>query len=243
MKKILFQIFLSIFIFLFAASLAAAEIQSIASIKNSTGDIKYSKSENDEYKTLNAKQAMAVPIEQGARMMSCPKTHGTLETIYGANFEFIPDTELQILLHGIRINNGGIWVSYKPVKAPDGNVSFKINTPAGIIGIKGTVFAVTINAETRDTAIQVKEGIVTFETTDKKVIDIESGMKLEIKNGNTDAKVEKFSPALDIVAQKNMKNTTGDHVKETIQTSGENEIIKNLELPFDKYKGKDPDNK
>jgi len=243
MKKF-FLITLTSFFILFSTVLMvmAADEKGIASLNKLTGGIKYSRSDTGEYVDIDAKGAMALSLGDGARVMTGPETRGELSTTYGAVLEVEANTELQVGFYSIRIMQGGIWVNYKPVKGADGKMVFKVQTPVGTIGIKGTIFGVVVNGLTKETAVQVKEGIVSFETPDKKSVDIKAEMKLEVYKDKPLSNPEKIEAKRNIVTEKLKANTVEIKKEETPETKAEPKkpSRKSLDDPFNKFKGKDP---
>ncbi len=243
MKKFFLMTLTSFFI-LFSTVLMvmAADEKGIASLNKLTGGIKYSKSGTAEYVELGAKDAMALSLGDGERVMTGPETRGELSTTYGAVLDVEANTELQVGFYSIRIMQGGIWVNFKPVKGSDGKMVFKVQTPVGTIGIKGTVFGVVVNGLTKETAVQVKEGVVSFEAPDKKTVDIKAGMKLEAFKDKALANPEKFEEKRNIVTEKLKASAVKNKKEETPETMDNSieSVKKSLDDPFNKFKGKDP---
>ncbi|HNY11991.1 MAG TPA: FecR domain-containing protein [Candidatus Wallbacteria bacterium] len=240
MKKF-FLIALTAFFVLFSTTLTvlAAQEKGLASLNKLTGGIKYSKNSAEKYVELNAKDAMALSLGEGALIMTGPETRGELFTTYGAVLSVEANTELQIGFYNIRIMQGGIWVNYKPVKGSDGSMKFKVQTPVGTIGIKGTIFGVVVDLLSKETSVQVKEGVVSFETPDKKSVDIAAGTKLDVLKDAILKTPEKFEIKRNIVTEKLKKNAVDDKNEDSKEASIES-VKKSLDDPFNKFKGKDP---
>jgi len=147
------------------------------------GDISFSAGGVGEYVPTPQVRASSLELMDQDKILTGDQTTGEIKTNYGAAVKIEPKTELQLALMGIRINRGGTWINYKPVKDASGNMVFKVVTPTGTIGIKGTEFGVACRQRSKagktetqpEVLVQVRTGCVSFTHNSGKSVDIKAG--------------------------------------------------------------------
>lgn len=194
MKKINFFVFcafISALAFSFSLSLNAAEKREVARFEKLSGGVDYDSLGETGYRELGRDEAMGVKLCVKDKISSRSGSAGEIVTNYGASLDFAEGTEIQMLDFSVRINRGGVWINYKPVKDSGGTKKFTVVTPAGTIGIKGTVFKVDVKGGI--TTVVVAKGEVTFTSNSGEKVDIKAGEKLVIVEGKPVPKPVKAS--------------------------------------------------
>lgn len=200
-------VFFILFFLLYGASSfpadAASDKREIGFLKSLSGGISHDSLGESGYKSLSAEEALKLKLCAGDKIMPAEGSAGEIETNYGASFSFSGVAEMQLLDFSLRINRGGAWVNYKPVKNQKGEYRFKVITPAGTIGIKGTRFHV--DAKEHATVIIVTEGVVTFTSNSGEKTEIKAGEKLVVEKGKPLAAVFRASAKELVAAEKAIK--------------------------------------
>jgi len=174
MKKILSLIVCGVIIAFYCSTLrleAVAEqagngqAEPCASLTSVSGPIKYGGGNSDDFTLYNPEEARLLKIMEHDRIITGDETTAELLIAGSAKIEIREKSQVQVGHRNLRIKTGDIWVNYKPVKNGD-MTTFKIFTPTGTIGIKGTQFEVRVTGETGSTYVKVTEGQVALETPD-----------------------------------------------------------------------------
>jgi hypothetical protein len=211
MKKLYLSIaifMLALFVHQTAFSQQAAE--SIGKIASINGPISYDMAGKSGYSDIAIDKAANMPIYQDDKVKSGDKTTGEISFNYGAAALIAENTEMQFGHYNMRINRGNVWINFKPVKTTDNKYIFKVSTPVGTIGIKGTRFNVNVDPATLDTTIKVTEGTVKFESNENNgAADITAGEKLAVAPGKPVGKPVKTEGA-DHILDQAPQNTNGD---------------------------------
>lgn len=163
MKKKLFLLSCAV-IFLMSLTITAviyavAEKPEVAKFKKLSGSIKYDHEGMSGYKDVTCEEALKMTLFENDIVSSVDAT-GEVATTYGAKIDVKSNTEFQIGFYNLRIKRGGVWIAFK-ADSYSKEKKFKVSTPGGSIGIKGTELAVYI-FEDDSVVIQVSEGLVDF---------------------------------------------------------------------------------
>jgi len=155
----------------------------IGNFKFISGPIKFGHGVNSVMVEKSINDALKTILVDGDKIVSGDQTTGEIETNYGARLSFLENTELQILPYAIRINRGGVWINYKPEKTSGGKIVFKSLTPVGVIGVRGTEYAVSVDEKGENVKIQVREGTVVFESVEGESRPITAGEAFSAAKG------------------------------------------------------------
>jgi len=192
MKKIVVVTILSAILLWCIGIHSNATDAALGSFSSLNGPIKYDKEGLSGYSEIAKETALKLQLNEKDMIMSPAGTTGDINTSYGAKINLRQNSEIQLGYYNLRVKQGGAWINYKPTKK-DGTMIFKVDTPVGTIGVKGTEFAVCMSGE-NTVAIQVREGVVGFEGKNGAgEIDITAGSILlfdEKKNVREIIKVE-----------------------------------------------------
>jgi len=188
MKKNLAFLTVSLVFLLFSTGYSFAQDNSTgkapAKFLSLNGDIKHKAANAREYAVVEKVKALAMSIEPGDTILMPQGVTGEICFVYGARLDLSENTELQTGIFNIRIKKGDIWVNFKPEKNSEGKLTFKVLTPVGTIGIKGTRFSVGVDEKTGATLVSVTEGVVGFESNDNRgSCDITAGEFLKVSSG------------------------------------------------------------
>ena len=113
-------------------------------------------------------------VRTGSKLRSADKCEAALKYSDGTMINIRSNSELEIKVDGIRLNEGGVWV--KLVKSKTG---FKVDTPNVTIGARGTLFSVL--KEANRTIVKLNEGIVdVFNKVLKTTTTLKPGEKTAI---------------------------------------------------------------
>lgn len=107
-------------------------------------------------------------------------TNGNAHLKYsdGTTIDFLPDSHGQVLVNGLRIKEGELWVAYRKKGS-----KFVINTPTAIIGIRGTDFGLSVKPSELK-IILVNGSVEVIPARDEKnAVQMKPGQTLEIRNG------------------------------------------------------------
>ncbi len=203
-------ILLSAFVTLPAISQQAPE--PIGKINAVNGPISYDKGGKAGYSEVDTAKALDMPVFTDDKAIMGSKTTAEITFNYGATIRMSENTEMQFGSYNLRINKGDLWVNYKPVKTADNKYIFKVMTPTGTIGIKGTTFSVNVNPQSLATTVSVTEGKVGFTSNENLgTSDITSGEKLVVSPGQPVGKPVKIESADHILNQTpEQPNINGD---------------------------------
>ncbi|HBC75802.1 MAG: hypothetical protein A2008_02330 [Candidatus Wallbacteria bacterium GWC2_49_35] len=162
---------------------AAEEAKPCASLTSVSGPIKYSGANSQDFILYNPDVAKLLKLMDRDRILTGDYTVAELLVAGAARIAIREKSEVQVGFNNLRIKNGDIWVNYKPSKTGD-KLTFKVFTPAGTLGIRGTSFGVRVAEITGDTSVKVTEGLVSFETPDgAQNVFISRGEELTVKPG------------------------------------------------------------
>lgn len=189
MKKIsivFVVLFVCIFLVLPAPAPAFSQnADGLGSIQELDGAISHKSENSGEYVKLEGGAWSSLVLKNLDMLMTHEKTTAEISTNYGAAFRMHSNSEMQLLSNAIRLKRGAAWVNYKPVKSgKTGEIQFRVITPAGTIGIKGTQFIVNVSEDGKSVFVQVDEGVVNFESQNgSESVDINAGESLSAEAG------------------------------------------------------------
>lgn len=170
-------------VFMPAAAPAAGDAKPCASLTSVSGPIKYSGANSQDFILYNPDVAKLLKLMDRDRIITGDYTVAEILVAGAASIVIRERSEVQVGFNNLRIKNGDIWVNYKPSKTGD-KLTFKVVTPAGTLGIRGTSFGVRVAEITGDTSVKVTEGLVSFETPDgAQNVFISRGEELTVKPG------------------------------------------------------------
>lgn len=170
-------------IFMPAAVPAAGDSKPCASLTRVSGPIKYCGANSQDFILYNPDAAKLLKIMDRDRIVTGEYSVVELLVAGAAGIVVREKTEVQVGFNNLRIKTGDIWVNYKASKTGD-KLTFKVVTPAGTLGIRGTSFGVRVDEKTGDTSVKVTEGLVSFETPDgAQNVFISRGEELTVKPG------------------------------------------------------------
>ncbi|OQA79934.1 MAG: FecR protein [bacterium ADurb.Bin243] len=161
-----------------AAADTVKRAEPVASLETMNGDFEYRAAGADNYSVCARSKAPSMKLYDRDALKTPPNVSGTVETGYGARIELKEKTEIEFGILSVRIKKGDMWINYKR-RGEGGNNNFKVLTPAGTIGIKGTEFR-TMVADGGDVKIFVSEGVVSFTNNAGEAKTIEAGFGLNI---------------------------------------------------------------
>jgi len=223
-KSIIVTVFwVSLILLSVSGVLSQTQNESIGSFTALSGSIKYDKGGENGYIELTKEDALKLSFYSKDKILTSDATTGEIMTSCGAALSVKANTELQMDYYNTRINKGGVWINYKPVKNNKGEYKFKVETPVGTIGIRGTKFAVLVSQEDKKVMVQVTEGVVSFDSP-KGSTEINSGELLTVENEKNIEKPVKVSPDTDILKadEKNGKDGKKKKVVEKAPEMQEN---------------------
>ena len=233
MRKVGFLIaFISVLTF-FACSFANAQETKakLGSFVELSGPVKYDKGGSSGYSDLSRDEALNISIAEGDKIMTGDATTGEALLSFGARISIEAGSEMEFRNFNVRINRGGTWINFKPVKDQAGSKKFMVNTPVGTIGIKGTTFGVFVDPEAKLAAVQVTEGAVSFENDNKETVEISAGNALKFTSGEKEMKPFAVDPQENVVVKLTAE-------KKGAAPSGVKP--KDVNHPFKKFRGSDP---
>jgi len=201
MKKSIFAFVLLLCLIILPVSEARSqtpETGPLGSFTELSGAVKYDKGGDTGYVELTKADALKLSFYPKDKILTPEATTGEIMISCGARLRLSQNTELQLGYYSIRINKGGIWVEYKPAKDDKGEYKFKVDTPVGTIGIKGTNFAVLVSPDGKYVTVQVYEGVVSFDSVKGSSI-ISGGELLTAVEGKNIEKPVKANPGTDIL--------------------------------------------
>ena len=181
-----------------AATEAKTEAEPVAVVDSMSGDFEHRQAGADKYAVVKRGNAVSMKLYNRDALRTPESVSGIIETEYGARIELKEKTEIEFGVFSVRIKKGDMWINYK--RRGDGGAgdNFKVLTPAGTIGIKGTAFRTVVSEENDEVKIFVTEGVVSFtsESGDVKIVEAGSGLTIDadgksaapIKNEELDQK-------------------------------------------------------
>jgi len=86
----------------------------------------------------------------GDRVRTGGDTRALLFYRDSGRLKVLPDTDMQILAHGIRVNQGGTWI-----KIFKRGTKFQAETPNAVASVRGTVYTVEYDAEALSTRVNL----------------------------------------------------------------------------------------
>lgn len=112
------------------------------------------------------------PIGEGNELSTAADSHATVRLVDGTVLRLRPSSQLSLresrrikdagaTQSGARLEKGRVEVEAAPASA--GKPGFRIETPQGVLGVRGTEFRVAIDEAERVTRGEVLEGVVAFE--------------------------------------------------------------------------------
>lgn len=165
MRKSVNGLVLVLFVFLFSSASGMLNISgaqdAVASFASVGGSIEYKPEAAEKYSLVEADTALTMALNDGDIVRSYNDSTAEIKMNIGASIQLHGGTEMQVGHGNIRINRGGVWINYK-ARTGKGKVTFVVSTPAGTIGVKGTVFAVKYDETSGGVLVQVREGAVEF---------------------------------------------------------------------------------
>jgi hypothetical protein len=110
-------------------------------------------------------------VPEGGEVFTGPDGHVTIRLVDGTLLRLRPDSRLQVressrlrdvdsVRSGARLRQGRVEVEAAP--APAGRPGFSIDTPQGVLGVRGTEFRVSVDGTGTDTKGEVLGGAVAF---------------------------------------------------------------------------------
>ncbi len=186
---------------LFAVSaepVATANEKSVASFESISGNIKYDKEGRSGYIEIEKEKAAKMELFTSDMVMTENNTTAEIKTTYGAKLKILENTELQINYFNVRIKKGATWINFKPVKSETGDIKFKVSTPVGTIGIKGTEFMVNYDPAENKMKVGVKEGVVSVENlAGTESVELKQDQMVTVEAGKPIPEPVRFSPLSD----------------------------------------------
>jgi len=174
------------------------ESKPLGSFTELSGAVKYDKGGSSGYADLAKDDALKLSLFPKDMISTTEATTGEIIMSCGARLEIVQNSEFQMGYNSIKINKGGTWINYKPVSDNKGEIKFKVETPVGTIGIRGTKFAVLVSPEEKNVMVQVMEGVVSMDS-DKGSAVINGGELLTVEDGKAIGKPFKTDPDVDIL--------------------------------------------
>lgn len=164
----------------------------IATIGSMSGDFEYRPAGDEKYRAVERDAAASMKIYDRDALKTPEGVAGTVETTCGARIELKEKTEIEFGVFSVRIKKGDMWVNYK--RRGDGGAAdnFKVLTPAGTIGIKGTEFRTVVMEGGGEVRIIVTEGAVSFTNAAGEAKTIEAGFGLTIDAAGKSGEPVKF---------------------------------------------------
>lgn len=133
-----------------------------ASLTSVSGPIRYSGVNSADFKLYGPDEARRLKIMDQDRIITGDETTAELLIANAARVDIREKSQVQVGFYNLRIKTGDIWINYKPVRDGD-KMTFRVFTPTGTIGIKGTRFEVLVAGENGPTTVRVAEGVVEYE--------------------------------------------------------------------------------
>jgi hypothetical protein len=110
-------------------------------------------------------------VPEGGEIITGPDGHVTIRLVDGTLLRLRPDSRLQVresnrlrdlnsVRSGAKLRQGRVEVEAAP--APAGRPGFSIETPQGVLGVRGTEFRVSVDGTATDTKGEVLGGAVAF---------------------------------------------------------------------------------
>jgi hypothetical protein len=110
-------------------------------------------------------------VPEGGEVLTGPDGHVTIRLVDGTLLRLRPDSRLQVresnrlrdvnsVRSGAKLRQGRVEVEAAP--APSGRPGFSIETPQGVLGVRGTEFRVSVDGTATDTKGEVLGGAVAF---------------------------------------------------------------------------------
>lgn len=164
---------------------ANANAEPVAAITSISGDFERRQSGADIYAVVKHSEAASMKLYDRDALRTPESVTGTVETVYGATIELKEKTEIEFGIFNVRIKKGDMWINYKHRGDSAAGNNFKVHTPAGTIGIKGTAFRTAVSEKSGEVRIFVTNGAVQFTNKAGAVKIIEAGFNLSIdSDGN-----------------------------------------------------------
>ncbi len=156
-----------------APAYSSDEKPEVAKFSKLSGSINYDREGVSGYREVGCDEALKMALIENDIVASGNAT-GEVVTTYGARIDVKANTEFQIGFYNLRIKRGGAWIAFK-ADSYSKEKKFKVTSPGGSIGIKGTELAVYV-FEDDSIVIQVREGLVDFMGTNaSSEVDIAAG--------------------------------------------------------------------
>jgi len=113
-------------------------------------------------------------LPEGAPLTTGEDGHVTIRLVDGTLLRLRPDSRLQLrearelrdagaVRSGVRLNQGRVEIEAAPAKP--GRAGFNIDTPHGVLGVRGTEFRVAVDEQRNSTRGEVLGGVVGFSST------------------------------------------------------------------------------
>ena len=162
-----------------AANAFPASAEPVATVGSMSGDFDYRPADTDKYAVVRRGEAPSMKLYDRDALRTPEGVSGTVETAYGAKIDLKEKTEIELGVLSVRIKKGDIWINYKR-HGGEGGDNFKVLTPAGTIGIKGTEFRTSVAEGSGEVRIAVTEGVISFTNGAGDVKTVEAGFSLSV---------------------------------------------------------------
>lgn len=171
-----------------ATAEANANAEPVAAVGSMSGDFEHRTAGTDKYNIVKQRDAASMKLYERDALKTPESVAGIIETGYGATIELKEKTEIEFGIFSVRIKRGDMWINYKRRGDGASGDNFKVLTPAGTIGIKGTAFRTVVSEKSGEVKIFVTEGAVTFTNEAGAIKIVESGFNLTVDAaGNSSA--------------------------------------------------------
>ncbi|HOT74926.1 MAG TPA: FecR domain-containing protein [Candidatus Wallbacteria bacterium] len=167
-----------------AAEAATPAAEPVASVSRMSGDFEYKPSSAETFTSIKKEKASELKLYNLDAIKTAEKISGTIETNYGAKISVEEKTEIEVGIFSVRIKNGDMWINFKYQNKDGKGGQFKVLTPAGTIGIKGTIFKTSVDDRGGNVKVTVTEGAVSFTNNAGESTSISAGCNLTISSAD-----------------------------------------------------------
>jgi len=178
MKNKIISAFVAALIFCcFPLSSQASELlDGIARITRFEGKIYHGKPDDEKLSRMPFSATNKYCLFDQDRLTTDEKSSCEVEMKSGAALKISEKTECQIMMNGLRIKRGEMWIKYSAKTVPGGKIVFKMDSPVATIGIKGTRLYLKVSQDGKELSVKVIEGVVSVSTPDgKNSADLKAG--------------------------------------------------------------------
>lgn len=199
MKK-LFTVFILLAAFAGASGAGPASAEGeVGAISALECQIEHNPGGDSGYAVLAPADALSLKLNENDMLRSYNGSTAEIKLNGGALIQLAPGAEMQLGFGRVRINKGGAWINYRASKK-DGKISFVVTTPAGTMGVKGTVFAAKYDDKTGGAFLQVREGVVEFrQAGTEKTVDVGENQLLTVEKGKPLGAPAAVDPSYDVL--------------------------------------------